>query len=68
MSGDRSASGSVGIGFTGGLTLLFIGLKLTGFVDWPWWVVLSPLGIPALLAVVVLVVVVVVAVVKAVRS
>ena len=25
-----------------GLTLLFIGLKLTGFIDWSWVLVLSP--------------------------
>jgi hypothetical protein len=24
------------------LTLLFIGLKLTGYIDWSWWLVLSP--------------------------
>jgi hypothetical protein len=32
-----------GIGFFGMLTILFIGLKLTGFVDWSWVWVLSPL-------------------------
>lgn len=29
------------------LTVLFIGLKLTGYIDWSWWWVLSPLWIPA---------------------
>ena len=24
------------------LTLLFIGLKLTGYIDWSWWFVLMP--------------------------
>lgn len=28
------------------LTILFIGLKLTGYIDWSWWWVLSPLWIP----------------------
>ena len=32
-----------GISFTGLLTILFIGLKLTGFIAWSWWWVLSPL-------------------------
>ena len=32
-----------GIGFTGLLQILFIGLKLTGFIDWSWLWVLSPL-------------------------
>ncbi len=34
-----------GIGFTGLLTVLFIGLKLTGHITWPWLWVLSPLWI-----------------------
>ena len=40
---------SGGIGFTGLLTLLFIGLKLAGVIDWPWLWVLSPLWIGAIL-------------------
>lgn len=35
-----------GIGFFGLLTVLFIGLKLTGYIDWSWWWVLSPMWIP----------------------
>jgi hypothetical protein len=30
------------VGFLGLLTLLFIGLKLAGKIDWSWWWVLSP--------------------------
>lgn len=33
------------IGFGGLLTLLFIGLKLTGYITWSWLWVLSPLWI-----------------------
>lgn len=33
------------IGFTGLLTILFIGLKLTGYIDWSWVWVLAPLWI-----------------------
>jgi uncharacterized protein (DUF983 family) len=40
-----SSSSSSGIGFTGLLTVLFIGLKLTGHIDWSWWWVLSPIWI-----------------------
>lgn len=37
------------------LTLLFIGLKLTHYIDWPWLWVLAPLLVPlAFLAVVVI--------------
>lgn len=28
------------------LAVLFIGLKLTGYITWSWWWVLSPLWIP----------------------
>lgn len=38
-----STSSSSGIGFVGLLTILFIGLKLTHFIDWSWWWVLSPM-------------------------
>ena len=31
------------MGFLGLLTILFVGLKLTGFIDWSWWWVLSPM-------------------------
>lgn len=42
----------IGPGFLGMLTLLFIGLKLTGHIDWSWLWVLAPLWIPlAVLAV-----------------
>lgn len=27
------------------LTVLFVGLKLTGYIDWSWWWVLSPIWI-----------------------
>jgi len=36
---------SSGIGFPGLLTVLFVGVKLTGYIDWSWWWVLSPLWI-----------------------
>lgn len=39
------APGGRGIGFAGLLTILFIGLKLTGAISWSWIWVLSPLWI-----------------------
>ena len=33
-----------GMGFAARLTLLFIGLKLTGYVRWHWWQVLILIG------------------------
>ena len=39
-----------GVGFLGLLTLLFIGLKLTGYINWSWIWVLAPLWIPISIA------------------
>ncbi len=45
MSNRSNVSGG-GIGFGGALFLLFLGLKLTGHVDWSWWWVTAPLWVP----------------------
>lgn len=37
---------SGGIGFCSLLAVLFIGLKLTGYIDWSWLWVLAPLWLP----------------------
>ena len=42
-------SGSSGMGFVSTLTLIFIVLKLTGALSWPWLWVLGPLWMPVLL-------------------
>jgi hypothetical protein len=39
MNNDCSNNG---MGFFSALTLLFIGLKLTGYINWSWLWVLSP--------------------------
>jgi len=54
MSKQSNSTG--GIGFLGMLTILFIGLKLTGYVDWSWTWVLSPLWIGFTLGVTLIVV------------
>lgn len=46
MSENVQVSTYNGVGFLGLLTLLFIGLKLTGYIAWSWVWVLSPLWIP----------------------
>ena len=51
---ESNASSSGGIGFVGLLTILFIGLKLGGVINWSWWWVLAPLWISAILVVAVL--------------
>lgn len=42
MSNTTTAQ-SGGISFIGLLTILFIGLKLTGHITWSWFWVLSPI-------------------------
>jgi hypothetical protein len=39
----NSSSSSSGIGFFGLLGVLFIALKLTGYINWSWWYVTMPL-------------------------
>ena len=47
-----SSRSTGGIGFVGVLTIVFITLKLVGYISWPWWWVLSPLWVGAILLVV----------------
>lgn len=42
----------VGAPFFSLLTLLFIGLKLTNYIDWSWWWVLAPLWMPLIIVVI----------------
>lgn len=51
MKTASSSSSSSGVGFFGLLTLLFIALKLTGFIDWSWLWVLSPIWIPLVIVI-----------------
>jgi len=48
---SSSSSSSGGIGSVGLLTVLFVGLKLTGYIAWSWWWVLSPMWISTLISV-----------------
>lgn len=52
---SKTSSSSSGVGFFGLLTIVFITLKLTGFIAWSWAWVLSPLWISAVPVVAVLV-------------
>jgi len=53
-------SNSSGIGFTGALTIVFIALKLTGYIDWSWVWVLSPIWIPFSLVLVIILILVII--------
>lgn len=45
-SNSSSSSASGGIGFFGLLAILFIALKLLGYIKWSWWWVLAPIWMP----------------------
>ncbi len=51
---SATSSSSSGIGFTGLLTIVFIVLKLTGYITWSWWWVLSPIWIATIIVILVL--------------
>jgi len=40
---SNNSSSSSGIGFFGLLGIVFITLKLMGYIDWSWWYVTLPL-------------------------
>lgn len=46
MANNVSTTNSGGIGFFGLLTIVFITLKLTGYIAWSWWWVLAPIWAP----------------------
>ena len=54
INGNTSYNG--GIGFCGILAIVFITLKLVGYITWSWWWVLSPLWIPFVVVIVFMVV------------
>lgn len=45
MANSSSSSNNGGVGFAGLLTIVFITLKLTGYITWSWWWVWSPVWI-----------------------
>lgn len=51
---EKQVVNNNGIGFVGLLTIVFIVLKLTGYIAWSWWWVLSPIWISVLLWIVVI--------------
>lgn len=60
---EKSSSSSSGIGFVGLLTIVFITLKLTNYIDWSWWWVLSPIWISwAILLLIIFPIIIVVAI------
>lgn len=54
MQSKNRTNVSGGISTSGLLGVLFVGLKLTGYISWPWLWVLSPFWIPVLILLVIL--------------
>ena len=57
-----------GVTFVGLLTIVFIALKLTGFISWSWLWVLSPLWIEFLLALVIILIILIAALIVAIKN
>ena len=55
MSDNKSTGSGVSIGFSGLLAILFIALKLTGYITWSWLWVLAPIWITFIIAVFILI-------------
>jgi len=60
MSDSKQVSTGGGIGFSGLLTVLFIGLKLGGIIHWSWFWVLSPLIFSTILGILFLIVILII--------
>jgi hypothetical protein len=63
-NGNSSSTSGGGISFIGLLTIVFITLKLTGYITWSWWWVLSPIWISWIFIFLILIIVIVWAVMQ----
>lgn len=46
------------------LTVLFVGLKLTNYIDWSWWWILAPVWTPIAIVVLLMILVLIVYLIK----
>ena len=65
MTPPPTSSG--GLGFTGALTILFIGLKLGNVINWSWWWVLAPIWINLLLILGIMAIIIAIAFIAEIR-
>ena len=56
ISDNKSTGSGISIGFSGLLAILFIALKLTGYITWSWLWVLAPIWIPFIIVVFILII------------
>ena len=66
METRNNGGGSAGVGFAGLLTIVFITLKLLGYIDWSWIWVLSPIWLSFGLVLAIMLIVFIVVLIKAV--
>ena len=55
---SNNVTNTGGSGFFGLLTIVFITLKLTGYITWSWWWVLAPMWMPIAILVPILVIII----------
>jgi len=60
MENKRKFNGITGISWLSLLGLVFLALKVSGNVPWPWWVVLAPFYVPYALTIIILILVAIV--------
>lgn len=63
MANNNSSTQSGGIGFFGLLAIVFITLKLMGYITWSWWWVLAPLWAPLAVVLAIFLIVLLIAVI-----
>lgn len=57
LNNNKGSNNGGGISFLGLLAVLFIGLKLTHYINWSWWMVLAPIWAPLAIVLIFLIVV-----------
>lgn len=65
---QNNNNNNAGIGFCGALAIVFIVLKLTGYITWSWLWVLSPIWIPLIVVLLITVALFIVFLIKEVRK
>ena len=56
MEKNNSTTVKAGVGLAELMFLVFLVLKLIGFIDWSWWWVTAPLWIPFIIVIVLFVI------------
>lgn len=63
MNNNNSSNANGGVGFCGLLTIVFIVLKLLGYISWSWLWVLSPLWIPFAIALIFIIIAIIISII-----